>query len=67
MPGLDVVIKDRWLEAQKCQHAKAYFAAVIIMGSMLEALLLSRALFNKAASYMQTLRPIKKREASSHS
>ncbi len=42
MPELETVIQDRWLEAQKCQHAKAYFAAVIMMGSVLEALLLAR-------------------------
>lgn len=43
MPGLKEVIDDRWLEAQKCQHAGASFAAVIMMGSILEGLLLARA------------------------
>ena len=42
VPDLESIIKDRWLEAQKCQHAGAYLAAVIIMGSILEALLLAR-------------------------
>ncbi len=42
VPDLEVVIQSRWLEAQMCQHAKAYLAAVIMMGSILEALLLAR-------------------------
>jgi hypothetical protein len=43
LPGLETVIQDRWIEAQRCQHAKAYLAAVILMGSILEGLLLARA------------------------
>jgi hypothetical protein len=43
LPELDLVIGERWLEAQRCQHAKAYFAAVVMMGSVLEGLLLARA------------------------
>ncbi len=42
VPDLEGVIQARWLEAQMCQHAKAYLAAVIMMGSILEALLLAR-------------------------
>jgi len=42
VPDLEEVIQSRWLEAQKCQHAKAYLAAVVMMGSILEALLLAR-------------------------
>ena len=42
VPDLEVVIQSRWLEAQMCQHGKAYLAAVIMMGSILEALLLAR-------------------------
>jgi hypothetical protein len=51
MAGLEPVIQERWLEAQKCQHAKAYVAAVIIMGSILEALLLARASLGAADAY----------------
>lgn len=51
LPDLDSVIQDRWLEAQKCQHAKAYLAAVIIMGSILEALLLARASMSPGDAY----------------
>jgi hypothetical protein len=42
LPELKDIIEDRWLEAQKCQHAGAYLAAIIMMGSVLEALLLAR-------------------------
>lgn len=42
MPTLEPIIQARWLEAQRCQHAGAYLAAVILMGSILEALLLAR-------------------------
>jgi hypothetical protein len=43
LPDLDSIIQERWLEAQKCQYAGAFTAAVIMMGSILEALLLARA------------------------
>ena len=42
MPGLKELVDDRWLEAQKCQHSGANLAAVVLMGSILEGLLLSR-------------------------
>jgi hypothetical protein len=42
MPDLEAIVQARWIEAQRCQHAKAYLAAVIMMGSILEALLLAR-------------------------
>src|SRR2546428_12365572 len=42
MPDLEPIIQARWIEAQRCQHAAAYIAAVVIMGSILEALLLAR-------------------------
>lgn len=51
VPDLDGVISERWLEAQKCQHANAYLAAVIMMGSILEALLLARATMSPQAAY----------------
>ena len=51
MPDLQGVIEDRWLEAQKCQYAGAYLAAVIMMGSILEALLLARATMSQQEAY----------------
>lgn len=42
VPELERVMQARWLEAQMCQHAKAYLASVILMGSILEGLLLAR-------------------------
>jgi hypothetical protein len=42
-PGLGGVIDRRWREAQECQHVGCYTAAIILMGSILEALLLARA------------------------
>jgi hypothetical protein len=43
MPGLKEIVDDRWLEAQKCQHIKAFLSVVVLMGSILEGLLLARA------------------------
>ena len=51
MPELQDVIEDRWLEAQKCQYAGAYLAAVVMMGSILEALLLARAMMSPEDAY----------------
>lgn len=42
MPGLKDVLERRWLELQKCQHVGAWLAAVVLMGSVLEGLLLAR-------------------------
>jgi hypothetical protein len=57
MPDLELIIQDRWLEAQKCQHAQAYFAAVIVMGSILEALLLARASKSPSDAYQAAAAP----------
>jgi hypothetical protein len=43
-PALETIIQNRWREAQICQNAGAYLAAVILMGSLIEALLLCRAM-----------------------
>lgn len=51
LPGLEAVLQDRWLEAQKCQFARAYLAAVVMMGSILEGLLLARANLDRPAAY----------------
>jgi hypothetical protein len=51
LPGLKSEIDKRWREAQRCVHVEAYTAAVILMGSILEGLLLSRALLEPAKAY----------------
>lgn len=48
MPTLRGVIERRWVEAQKCIHAECYTAAVVMMGSILEALMLGRAMLSIA-------------------
>ena len=62
MPGLQEVIENRWREAQKCQHVQAYIAAVILMGSILEALLLCRASSSPADAYQSPRAPKNKGE-----
>jgi hypothetical protein len=57
MPELERIIQNRWIEAQICQHAGAYLAAVIIMGSILEALLLARCSANPTNSYQSPAAP----------
>ena len=60
LPELDRIIKDRWLEAQKCEHAEAYLAAVVMMGSILEALLLARANLSLATAHSAKAAPKRK-------
>ena len=43
MPGLGKVLADRWREAQICRNTGCHIAAVMLIGTILEALLLSRA------------------------
>jgi hypothetical protein len=57
MPELETIIQARWLEAQRCQHSAAYLAAVIIMGSILEALLLARCSMSPSAAYRASAAP----------
>ena len=59
IPQLEPIIRDRWLEAQKCVYAGAYLSAVIMMGSILEALLLARA--HRDQGKAQTARAAPKR------
>jgi hypothetical protein len=40
-PGLGEILADRWDQAQKCFNADAHLAAIIVMGSMLEGMLLA--------------------------
>ncbi|WAW10849.1 hypothetical protein NB640_04170 [Oxalobacter vibrioformis] len=51
LPLLNDVITRRWREAQKCVHVECYTAAVIMMGSILEALLLARAQLDPATAH----------------
>ncbi len=39
MPDLKRILESRWTEAQTCQNAGAYVAAVVMMGSVLEGVL----------------------------
>ena len=39
-PGIGEILSERWVEAQRCVDGRAYLAAIIIMGSLLEGLLL---------------------------
>jgi len=57
IPGLGDVINERWREAQKCQHIKAYTASIILMGSVLEALLLCRANSSPSEAYQSSKAP----------
>jgi hypothetical protein len=57
MPDLESVLQSRWLEAQKCHHAKAYVAAVVMMGSILEALLLARCFLSAGAAHQSPAAP----------
>jgi hypothetical protein len=57
LPDLEQIIQERWLEAQRCQHATAYLAAVILMGSILEALLLARCSKNPGEAYQAPSAP----------
>lgn len=61
LPGLKEEIERRWREAQRCVHAEAYTAAVIIMGSILEGLLLARSQLSLSTAY-QSARVPKDRE-----
>jgi hypothetical protein len=57
MPGLESIIQARWLEAQRCQYSAAFLAAVILMGSILEALLLARCSMSPSEAYQSPAAP----------
>lgn len=57
LPDLDKSLSRRWLDAQKCAHQKCYLAAVILMGSILEGLLLARISIDPAAAYKSSRVP----------
>lgn len=60
IPGLQACLEQRWLEAQRCVHAKAYLAAVVMMGSVLEGLLLARAQMEVGKAYQAKAAPRRK-------
>jgi hypothetical protein len=39
-PGIDLILKKRWEEIQKCVDTGAHLAAIILMGSLLEGFIL---------------------------
>ena len=57
MPPLKGVIDQRWKEAQRCMHAECFTASIILMGSILEALLLARAMLSVGAASQSTRAP----------
>lgn len=57
VPGLKQELEKRWREAQRCAHVDAYTAAVIMMGSILEGLLLARALLSPPSAYQSQKAP----------
>jgi hypothetical protein len=57
LPNLKESIERRWKEAQKCQHTECYTSAIIMMGSILEALLLARALLSPEVTYRASKAP----------
>jgi len=57
VPGLKEELEKRWREAQRCAHVEAYTAAVILMGSILEGLLLARAQLTAPTAYQSQKAP----------
>ncbi|MFZ6873529.1 hypothetical protein ACO0LF_15845 [Undibacterium sp. Di27W] len=57
VPGLKEELEKRWREAQRCAHVEAYTAAVILMGSILEGLLLARAQLSTPIAYQSQKAP----------
>lgn len=46
IPGVQQLVEERWVEVQRCMEAKAPLAAIFLMGSIMEAVLLSVATAN---------------------
>jgi hypothetical protein len=57
MPTLKAIIDRRWKEAQMCMHAECFTAAIVMMGSILEALLLARAMLSAASASQSSKAP----------
>ncbi|MFM2198743.1 MAG: hypothetical protein RLZZ505_2175 [Verrucomicrobiota bacterium] len=64
VPVLEQILQDRWVEAQKCERAGAHLSAVILMGSILEGLLLSKALALRPDAYKSRFSPKDKKSGS---
>lgn len=56
-PRLEDVLSRRWIDAQKCRHSKCYLAAIILMGSVLEGLLLARVSMDPPSAYRSSRAP----------
>ncbi len=57
MPGLNDIISSRWIETQICQNAGSYLSAIILMGSILEALVFSRTILNTPEAFRSNESP----------
>lgn len=57
VPNLNDSIGRRWREAQKCAHIECHTSAIIMTGSILEALLLARATLTPAIAYQSGKAP----------
>lgn len=57
VPQLQEAVERRWREAQKCVHIGCYTSAIIMMGSVLEALLLARAMLHPSVAYQSAKAP----------
>jgi hypothetical protein len=57
MPDLKRILEGRWTEAQTCQNAGAYLAAVVMMGSVLEGVLLAVGNNNRPKCYRARVAP----------
>lgn len=57
IPGLKEEIERRWREAQRCVHVEAHTAAIILMGSILEGLLLARAQLSLSTACQASVAP----------
>lgn len=57
VPQLKESVERRWREAQKCVHIGCYTSGIIMMGSVLEALLLARALLHPSVTYQSAKAP----------
>jgi hypothetical protein len=57
MPDLKRILEGRWTEAQTCQNAGAYVAAVVMMGSVLEGVLLAIGNNNRPQCYRAACAP----------
>ena len=56
-PALSEILTLRWQEAQACVNAEAYLAAVVMMGSILEGLLLHKVECHPASANQATRSP----------